>query len=105
MPRLISNEVDDSGRNRFVVYFHAYLPPHLFKESFCQCTNVGGAYISATNMLQVEDGYEKVLVDAPCSLEMYIIHAQNKATASGSVTMEMMKINLAYNFPGISLYI
>ncbi|KXL47906.1 hypothetical protein M433DRAFT_159569 [Acidomyces richmondensis BFW] len=89
MGRIVSNEVDGNRQKRLEDNLHAYFPPLLFKENFFQCTNVDGTNNLATNKLQAKHGYDKVLVDAPCSSERHIIHAQNKAKASGNAAKEM----------------
>ncbi|KAI7253037.1 hypothetical protein KC335_g15339 [Hortaea werneckii] len=63
---------------------HSYVP----RAANVQCLRVDGTS-STISGLVMPGGYDKILVDAPCSSERHIIHAQLKAKASGNAAPEM----------------
>jgi 16S rRNA C967 or C1407 C5-methylase (RsmB/RsmF family) len=85
MAPLSSNEADARRQKRLSDNLRAYLPPHLVNEGLVQCSSMNGTSTSAKFLA----GYDKVLVDAPCSSERHIIHAHLKAKASGNAAPEM----------------
>ncbi|KAK5126449.1 hypothetical protein LTR85_010685 [Meristemomyces frigidus] len=85
---LRSNEMEPRRHKRLSENLQAYLPAQLIKDSSVQCLRVDGTS-NATNALLASGGYDKILVDAPCSSERHIIHAHLKASASGNTAPEM----------------
>ncbi|KAK4542419.1 hypothetical protein LTR36_006876 [Oleoguttula mirabilis] len=85
---LRSNEADARRQKRLVENLQAYLPAQLIKQGSVQCLRVDGTS-TIVNALLAPGGYDKVLVDAPCSSERHIIHAHLKASASGNTAPEM----------------
>jgi len=81
---LRSNEADGRRQKRLSENLAAYLP----KQANVQCLRIDGASGTAGGLF-VPSGYDKILVDAPCSSERHIIHAQLKAKASGNTAPEM----------------
>jgi len=88
--RLVSNEADGRRQKRLAENLKAYLPPELFKQGYAQTTRIDATRPApALSSLSPPGGYDKVLVDAPCSSERHIIHAHLKARASGNTAAEM----------------
>ncbi|KAF2764841.1 S-adenosyl-L-methionine-dependent methyltransferase [Teratosphaeria nubilosa] len=87
--RLVSNEANGRRQKRLAENLRDYIPPQLLKAGYVQCTNVDGTSASASALAAGKGGYEKVLVDAPCSSERHIIHAHLKARANGGSAPEM----------------
>lgn len=85
---LRANETDGRRQKRLVDNLQAYLPAQFIKQGNIQCLRADGTG-TAVNALLVPGGYDKVLVDAPCSSERHIIHAHLKAKASGNTASEM----------------
>ncbi|TKA27917.1 hypothetical protein B0A50_03982 [Salinomyces thailandicus] len=81
---LRSNEADPRRQKRLAENLVAYIP----KQANSQCVRVDGTG-STLGGLIVPGGYDKVLVDAPCSSERHIIHAHLKAKASGNIAPDM----------------
>lgn len=87
---LQSNEVDQGRNRRLSANLQSYLPEHLFSNKAIQVTCIDGTSKSAAEELTLgEGGYDKVLVDAPCSSERHIVHAHLKASSSGQIAEEM----------------
>ena len=84
-PLLCSNEADKTRYRRLSENLKAYLPGSLS----VRCTNVDATLPNAHRELAIPGGYDKILVDAPCSSERHVIHAHIKAQASGRVAPEM----------------
>ena len=82
---LWSNEADKARHRRLAENLKAYLPHHLKVK----CTNIDATSPNAHRELAIADGWDKILVDAPCSSERHIIHAHAKAEASGRIAPEM----------------
>jgi 16S rRNA C967 or C1407 C5-methylase (RsmB/RsmF family) len=81
---LVSNEVDTKRQKRLADNLRAYLPEQLIQNGMVRCTKVDASLESAgLNALRVSGGYDRVLVDAPCSSERHVVHADvaNKKSA------------------------
>lgn len=89
---LHSNEVDASRSKRLAVNLRAYLPGTLFSTNAIRVLRLDAADTRAVMQLPLgAGGYDKVLLDAPCSSERHIIHAHVKAAASGHIADEMAR--------------
>lgn len=82
---LCSNEADKARYRRLMENLRAYLPENLNVK----CTNIDASSPNAHRELSIAGGWDKVLVDAPCSSERHIIHAHIKAQASARIAPEM----------------
>lgn len=92
MGSLHSNEVDGTRNRRLAFNLRAYLPPELFDAHHVQVLRVDGSQPNAVSQLpHGAGGYDKVLVDAPCSSERHLIHAQARAERAGQVAEEMAR--------------
>ncbi|KAJ9650612.1 hypothetical protein H2198_010084 [Neophaeococcomyces mojaviensis] len=88
--RLHSNESDLSRNKRLAANLQSYLPSQLIDTKAVQIIRIDGTEKSAVDELPLgKSGYDKVLVDAPCSSERHIIHAYLKAASSGQIAEEM----------------
>ncbi|KXT09644.1 hypothetical protein AC579_3128 [Pseudocercospora musae] len=91
---LHSNEADGPRQRRLAANLRGYLPKALFDSRNVTALRVDGTDSKAEYELRVKTaagtvGYDKVLVDAPCSSERHIIQAHVKAKAGGTVADEM----------------
>ena len=87
---LTSNELDPSRYKRLTENLKAYLPSHLFNQKQVSTLRIDCTDPLAARKLSIGSaGYDKVLVDAPCSSERHIIHAHIAAQAAGRVAPEM----------------
>ncbi|KAI1853288.1 hypothetical protein JX266_001994 [Neoarthrinium moseri] len=87
---LHSNEVDAARNRRLSSNLQSYLPAPLFKNGEIKVVKVDGTEQHAAQMLPLGiGGYDKVLLDAPCSSERHVIHAHSKARQGGRVADEM----------------
>ncbi|KAK4497160.1 hypothetical protein PRZ48_011610 [Zasmidium cellare] len=91
---LHSNEADGARQRRLADNLKAYLPKALFDSGQVKTLRADGSKPNAEYELRVKTptgttGYDKVLVDAPCSSERHIIHAHARAVAGGRVADEM----------------
>lgn len=87
---LRSNEANASRYRRLGDNLKEYLPAQLFENKNVATLSVDGTDSLAAQKLSIgPQGYDHVLVDAPCSSERHIIHAHNTAKASGHVAPEM----------------
>jgi len=87
---LHSNEFDSSRNKRLASNLQSYLPAELIAMNAIQIVRVDGTEKSAAEELPFgQGGYDKVLLDAPCSSERHIIHAYVKTTSSGHIAEEM----------------
>lgn len=87
---LHSNEFDKTRNARLESNLKSYLPQTLLTDNYVKVLRIDGSEKSAAADLPLgEDGYDKVLLDAPCSSERHIIHAYVKANASGQIADEM----------------
>lgn len=87
---LHANEVDAPRNKRLASNLRSYLPPSLFRSGNVEVLRIDGAAPRAAHMLPFgEEGYDRVLLDAPCSSERHVIHAHVKAQQAGQVAPEM----------------
>ncbi|KAI1192890.1 S-adenosyl-L-methionine-dependent methyltransferase [Nemania serpens] len=88
--RLHSNEVNAGRNKRLASNLHSYLP-----EAFSKTGEVKVLRLDGTDPFSVQtlplgpSGYDKVLLDAPCSSERHVIQAHVKATQGGRAADEM----------------
>lgn len=82
---LCSNEADRPRFRRLNENLKAYVP----SSPNVKCTNINAIAPDAHRELATAGGWDKILVDAPCSSERHIIHAHMKAQASGRISPEM----------------
>ncbi|KKY37227.1 putative rna m c methyltransferase [Diaporthe ampelina] len=89
---LHSNEVDHTRNKRLAANLRAYLPESLFESSAVRVLRLDGSDARAVTQLPCgPGGYDRVLLDAPCSSERHIIHAHVRAAAGGRVADEMAR--------------
>jgi 16S rRNA C967 or C1407 C5-methylase (RsmB/RsmF family) len=87
---LTSNELDGLRYKRLAENLKAYLPTELFHSRRITTHRIDGTDPLAHRKLSIGGiGYDKVLVDAPCSSERHIIHAHLAAQAGGRIAPEM----------------
>ena len=90
MTSLHANEPDHSRQKRLIANMQSYLPSILFASDAVKVVRIDGSDKSAVDELPLGvEGYDKVLLDAPCSSERHIIHAHLKAASAGQVAEEM----------------
>lgn len=93
---LVSNELDTARFKRLVGNLKSYLPASLFPtpeipQSQVRVINKDLSMKQSVASIPFgSGGYDRVLIDAPCSSERHIIHAYEKAKASGQVAEEML---------------
>lgn len=88
--RLISNEANKQRHRRLAENLKAYLPAQLLQSKQMMSLNIDATDPMAPRQLLLGSaGYDKVLVDAPCSSERHIIHAHLAAKASNRAAPEM----------------
>lgn len=89
---LHSNEVDHARNKRLGSNLRSYLPASLFESNAVRVLRLDGADARAVTQLPLGPaGYDRVLLDAPCSSERHIIHAHVKAAAGGRIADEMAR--------------
>ncbi|KAJ0119333.1 nucleolar protein NOP2 [Diaporthe amygdali] len=89
---LHSNEVDHARNKRLTANLRAYLPESLFESNAVRVLRLDGSDARAVTQLPCRPGgYDRVLLDAPCSSERHIIHAHVRAAAGGRVADEMAR--------------
>ncbi|KAH8681284.1 S-adenosyl-L-methionine-dependent methyltransferase [Xylariales sp. PMI_506] len=87
---LHSNEIDTARNRRLLGNLQAYLPSPLFKNGEVIVLRLDGSQQNTPEMLPLGiGGYDKVLVDAPCSSERHVLHAHTKAKQGRRVADEM----------------
>ncbi|KAK5073603.1 hypothetical protein LTR64_007259 [Lithohypha guttulata] len=87
---LHSNEYDSMRCKRLTSNLQAYLPKILFANKAVKALQLDGSTKTVVNELPLgEGGYDKVLLDAPCSSERHIVHAYLAARSSGRIADEM----------------
>ncbi|CAJ2504815.1 Uu.00g122090.m01.CDS01 [Anthostomella pinea] len=87
---LHSNELNNARNKRLTSNLQSYLPEALFKTGEVKVLKLDGTEASAAQSLSLgPGGYDKVLLDAPCSSERHVIHANAKARQGGRVADEM----------------
>lgn len=89
---LHSNELDHTRNKRLGANLRSYLPASLFESKAVRVLRLDGADGRAVTQLPLgAGGYDRVLLDAPCSSERHIIHAHIKAAAGGRIADEMAR--------------
>ncbi len=87
---LRSNEDGVSRYTRLEENLMSYLPFSLNSSGRVSATNIDATKPLAARQLLIDtQAYDKVLVDAPCSSERHIIHAQQAAKAGGRIAPEI----------------
>ncbi|TGJ86616.1 hypothetical protein E0Z10_g2139 [Xylaria hypoxylon] len=87
---LHSNEVNAGRNKRLASNLQSYLPEALFKTGEVKVLKLDGTQpFSLQTLPHGPGGYDKVLLDAPCSSERHVIHAHVKAKQSGRLADEM----------------
>ncbi|KAF2971771.1 hypothetical protein GQX73_g1814 [Xylaria multiplex] len=87
---LHSNEVNTGRNKRLASNLQSYLPAALFKTGEVKVLKLDGTEpFSLQTLPHGPGGYDKVLLDAPCSSERHVIHAHEKAKQSGRLADEM----------------
>lgn len=88
---LHSNEIDRNRNKRLASNLKTYLPEALYADRGI----ISILQLDASEKTAVDDlplganGYNKVLLDAPCSSERHVIHAHLAAASAGQVSEEM----------------
>lgn len=89
---LHSNEMDSARNKRLAINLQSYLPRHLFEKGAVRVLRMDAADVKAVHQLPLgAGGYDRVLLDAPCSSERHIIHAHVKAASTGRIAEEMLR--------------
>lgn len=84
------NEVDPSRNKRLTSNMKSYLPASLFDRGLVEVLQLDGSSSRSVNLLPLgEEGYDRILIDAPCSSERHIIHAHARASNAGTIAPEM----------------
>ena len=86
---LHSNEYDPNRQRDLETNLRQYLPQTLMTANNVQLFNVNGSKPLTYRKFPCTRGYDKVLVDAPCSSERHIIQAHLKAKGVGRSAAEM----------------
>lgn len=91
---LHSNEFDGPRQKRLAENLKLYMPKSCVDSGQVKVLRVDASKPNAEYGFRVRTssgtvGYDRVLVDAPCSSERHIIHAQAKAAAAGKVADDM----------------
>lgn len=94
MSTLHCNEADGLRQRRLAENLRAYLPSELHHACHIAVLRIDGTAPKAQYALGVKSGsgcvgYDRVLVDAPCSSERHIMHAHARAQLSGREAPEM----------------
>lgn len=84
------NEVDPSRNRRLTSNMKSYLPRSLFDRGLVEVLQLDGSSNRAVPLFPLgEEGYDRILIDAPCSSERHLIHAHTRASNAGTVAPEM----------------
>ncbi|KAK8071066.1 hypothetical protein PG997_011269 [Apiospora hydei] len=87
---LHSNEMDGARNKRLAANLEAYLPPALFQRGEVKVLKLDGSDpLAVLSLPQRAGGYDKVLLDAPCSSERHVLHAHARARQAGKIADEM----------------
>lgn len=87
---LHSNEDDHTRNKRLAANLQAYIPRQHFDNGTVKVLRIDGTSKSAITDLPLgKQGYDRILVDAPCSSERHIIQAHVKASSSRQIAPEM----------------
>ena len=85
------NEFDSSRNKALATNIKMYFPHSLIANGSIKLTKIDGTDIAMMQKMSIpEAGYDRVLVDAPCSAERHVIHAHHKSTATGNAGEELM---------------
>ena len=88
---LHANEVDVARHRRLHANLTSYLPPILFEQGLVDVLRIDATSPRAVHLFPLgEEGYDRILIDAPCSSERHILHAFMRAQQSGSIAPEML---------------
>lgn len=91
---LHANEVDPARSKRLAANLASYLPPELFSSGQVQTFRLDGR--SALSELPFgQAGYDKVLLDAPCSSERHIVLARDYGRWKASASASMARLQTA----------
>lgn len=89
---LHANELDHARNKRLAANLRSYLPDAVFDSNSVRVLRLDGSDVRAVTQLPCgPGGYDRVLLDAPCSSERHIIHAHVKAAAGGRIADEMAR--------------
>lgn len=89
---LHANELDYTRNKRLAANLRSYLPLAMFESNSVRILRLDGSDARAVTQLPCgPDGYDRVLLDAPCSSERHIVHAHVKAAAGGRIADEMAR--------------
>ncbi|KAH6659603.1 S-adenosyl-L-methionine-dependent methyltransferase [Truncatella angustata] len=87
---LHSNEIDNARNKRLASNLQSYLPAQFFNTGEVKVLKLDATSPNAAQSLPLgTGGYDKVLLDAPCSSERHVLHAHSKAKRGGRVADEM----------------
>lgn len=87
---LHSNEIDNARNKRLASNLQSYLPAPFFKTGEVKVLKLDGTEQHAAQSLPLGlGGYDKVLLDAPCSSERHVLHAHHRARQGGRAADEM----------------
>ncbi|KAI1748563.1 S-adenosyl-L-methionine-dependent methyltransferase [Xylaria castorea] len=87
---LHSNEVNAGRNKRLASNLRSYLPDALFQSGEVKVVKLDGTEPFSVQTLPLgPGGYDKVLLDAPCSSERHVVHAHARARQGGRVADEM----------------
>lgn len=88
---LHANEVDVTRHKRLQTNLQTYLPPTLFDQGLVDVLRIDATSPRAVHLFPLgEEGYDRILIDAPCSSERHILHAFARAQQSGTTAPEML---------------
>lgn len=86
------NEYDSARNTRLAANLAAYIPASLFSSGAVRLFRLDGTSSSARQRLPFGNGgYDRVLLDAPCSSERHILHAQARAGRAGQISPELAR--------------
>jgi 16S rRNA C967 or C1407 C5-methylase (RsmB/RsmF family) len=87
---LHSNELNPGRNKRLASNLQSYLPEAFFKTGEVKVLKLDGTEpFSLQKLPHGPGGYDKVLLDAPCSSERHVMHAHLKAKQGGRIADEM----------------
>lgn len=88
---LHSNEVDPARLRRLHANLKSYLPNTLMDQGLVEISRIDATSPRAVQLFPLgEEGYDRILLDAPCSSERHILHAYMRAQQSGTAAPEML---------------
>ncbi|KAK7972961.1 hypothetical protein PG996_007183 [Apiospora saccharicola] len=87
---LHSNEMDNARHKRLTANLETYLPLALLQRGEVKVLKLDGADpLAVLSLPHRAGGYDKVLLDAPCSSERHVLHAHARAQQAGKMADEM----------------